>query len=141
MFSLFFVGMISRLSCKLQKERVRKALNQNTNRSFSKCFGECCQPGKLSIDQKDNEKNLQSELKDIHKNVRFVVSAVFLSVHVQECCGCVCVSLWLQSGLVCGCKCVCVWVKGGKAWSLRSDTKKNSDLAVVSVCVYLVFSL
>ena len=24
------------------------ALNQNTNRSFSKCFSECCQPGKLS---------------------------------------------------------------------------------------------
>ena len=34
-------------------------------------------------------------------------------------------------------KSVSVWVKGGKAWSLRSDTKskKNSDLAVVSVCV------
>ena len=36
-------------------------------------------------------------------------------------------------------KSVSVWVKGGKAWSLRRPNQKNSDLAVVSVCVYLVF--
>ena len=48
----FFVGMISRLSCKLQKERV----SRNRPEPFSKCVGECCQPGKLSIDQKDSEK-------------------------------------------------------------------------------------
>ena len=56
---------------------------------------------------------------------------LFSEVHVQECCGCVCVCehLWLQSGLVCGCmslalcaRKVSVWAKGGKAWSLRSDT-------------------
>ena len=39
-----------------------------------------------------------------YKNVHFVVSAVFLSVHVQDVCVCVCVcvNLLQQSGLVCG---------------------------------------
>ena len=49
---------------------------------------------------------------------------------------CVVVAKWVGQGSV------SVWVKDGKAWSLRSDTKsKNSDLAVVFVCVYLGFSL
>ena len=82
-------------------------------------------------------------------------SAVFLSVHVQECWMCVCVSicgckvgwfagacLWLQCARkvsVCG----SVWVKGGNAWSLRSDTKSKKQLPCsgVCVCVDLVFSL
>ena len=49
------------------------------------------------------------------KTSHVVVSAVFLSVHVQsvvDVCVCVCKHLWLQSGLECAGKCQCV----GKGW-------------------------
>ena len=77
--------------------------------------------------------------------MHFVVSAVFLCVHVQECVDvCVCEHLWLQSGLVCGCMSlasVCkesfsVWVKGGTHGVLEVTPNKKT---MTSVCVYLVF--
>ena len=63
-----------------------------TDRSAS-VLGKCCQPG--------DWKKLQWEKTSIRMCILWFL-AVFLSVHVQECCGCVCVCqhLWLQSRLV-----------------------------------------
>ena len=78
------------------------------------------------------------------KTSHVVVSAVFLSVHVQSVvdvcvCVCVCVS-------ICGCKVgwsvqesVSVWAKGGKAWSLRSTPYKKTVTLQWCLCVFTSF--
>ena len=46
----------SRIFLQLSESSEKPPRTKTQNRLFSKCFGECCWPVKLSIDQKDSEK-------------------------------------------------------------------------------------
>ena len=85
-----------------KREFRETALNQTQTDRSASVFVSAVSPVSCRLTRK-TVKKLQSELKDIHKNVHFVVSAVFLSVHVQECCGCVCVKF---------CSCKVGWFAG-----------------------------
>ena len=57
--SLAFYSMFFLVFCwddLLVKLQASERVSRNRPEPFSKCVGECCQPGKLSIDQKDSEK-------------------------------------------------------------------------------------
>ena len=55
MFSFFSRNDLSVASFRKREFR-ETALNQTPTDRSAKCFGECCQLGQLSIDQKDSEK-------------------------------------------------------------------------------------